>query len=120
MSKRTELKIDPEFRKLCPPLSESERAALKESIESEGCRDAIVVWDGTIVDGHNRYLSGLPRCLKAAAEFQTPALLWGQLERIYCHLDALLGPNWREEIARQRQEWFDAQIEDDEELAMES
>lgn len=64
------LKIDAEFQKLCPPLSESERAALKESIESEGCRDAIVVWDGTIVDGHNRY----DICRELGKPFETKSI----------------------------------------------
>lgn len=53
-----ELTIDSEFRELCRPLTDEERSILKASIESEGCRDAIIVWanhDDTILDGHNRY-----------------------------------------------------------------
>ena len=49
------LSIDPEFKTLIPPLSAEERAGLEASIVAEGCRDAIVIWNGTIVDGHNRY-----------------------------------------------------------------
>jgi ParB-like chromosome segregation protein Spo0J len=49
------IKINPEFRELIPPLSRDEFAALEASVVAEGCRDAIVVWDGVIVDGHNRY-----------------------------------------------------------------
>ena len=37
------------------PLSSEEYAALETSILRDGCRDAIVTWHGTIIDGHNRY-----------------------------------------------------------------
>jgi hypothetical protein len=50
-----ELKIDPEFKSLSPPLSKEEYEQLEKSILAEGCRDAIVTWNGVIVDGHNRY-----------------------------------------------------------------
>jgi len=49
------LLIDSEFRSLIPPLESSELAILEESILEEGVRDAIVTWNGYIVDGHNRY-----------------------------------------------------------------
>ena len=47
--------IDKEFKSLIPPLTADEYAGLEESILSEGCRDALVVWNGLLVDGHNRY-----------------------------------------------------------------
>lgn len=53
-----ELRIDKELEELCPSLSADELRLLEESIESEGCRDEIVIWanhDKTIIDGHNRY-----------------------------------------------------------------
>lgn len=49
------LNIDPEFRDLIPPLNDEELAMLEESIVTNGCESALVVWDGVIVDGHNRY-----------------------------------------------------------------
>ena len=49
------LQIDPEFRSLLPILTTEESAALEESIEREGCRDALIVWGDTLVDGHNRH-----------------------------------------------------------------
>lgn len=49
------LKIDQEFKNLIPPLTHDERKLLEQNIIKEGCRDPIVVWDGTIIDGHNRY-----------------------------------------------------------------
>lgn len=50
-----QLKIDPEFKNLIPPLSEEEFRQLEESIKAEGCLDALSTWKGIIVDGHNRY-----------------------------------------------------------------
>ena len=49
------LRIDDEFRTIIPPLTKEEYANLEESLRHEGCRDAILVWDDVIVDGHNRY-----------------------------------------------------------------
>ncbi|MBR1684850.1 MAG: hypothetical protein IJ708_06890 [Clostridia bacterium] len=56
MEKRLyKLRIDPEFHDLIPPLSEEEYKMLEESIVRDGCDTPLVVWKGTIVDGHNRY-----------------------------------------------------------------
>ena len=49
------MKIDKEFADLIPPLTEKEYKGLEASILTEGCRDALVVWNETLVDGHNRY-----------------------------------------------------------------
>lgn len=49
------LQIDPEFENLLPALTAEESAALESSLESEGCRDALIAWNDTLVDGHNRY-----------------------------------------------------------------
>ena len=49
------MKIDNEFKSLIPPLTEDEYRGLEQSILEEGCRDALVMWGDTIVDGHNRY-----------------------------------------------------------------
>lgn len=50
-----ELKIDPEFQKLIPPLTDEEFSMLKRQLKQDGCRDPLVVWNGVILDGHNRY-----------------------------------------------------------------
>jgi hypothetical protein len=50
-----DIRIDPEFRDLIPPLSNDERAGLEAAIINDGCQDAIKVWEGVIIDGHNRY-----------------------------------------------------------------
>ena len=51
-----ELKIDPEFRDKIPPLTDAEFEQLKDNILADGeVYEPICVWDGTIVDGHNRW-----------------------------------------------------------------
>ena len=47
--------IDEEFASLIPPLAPEEFAGLEQSILKEGCRDAIITWNGIVIDGHNRY-----------------------------------------------------------------
>lgn len=49
------LKIDNELKALIPPLTKDEYNTLEKSLLNEGCRDKIVSWDDTIIDGHNRY-----------------------------------------------------------------
>lgn len=50
-----QLKENKEFKELIPPISPEEYSSLEGSILAEGCRDPLMVWEGTIVDGHNRY-----------------------------------------------------------------
>lgn len=50
-----ELKINEKFRDALPSLSDDEKEILEKSILEDGCYDSIIVWNGTIVDGHNRY-----------------------------------------------------------------
>ena len=50
-----ELKIDEEFRTFCPPMSEGAYKILEKKILREGPKEALIVWNGTIIDGHNRY-----------------------------------------------------------------
>ncbi len=50
-----EIVINPKFSNLIPALTSEEYKNLETSIINDGCRDAIVLWNTTIVDGHNRY-----------------------------------------------------------------
>ena len=50
-----ELTINASLENVMPPLQEMELKLLEDSLLSEGCRDPLVVWNGVIVDGHNRY-----------------------------------------------------------------
>jgi len=56
--------INPELKALIPPLLPDELAQLKANILKDGIREPIVTWNGTIVDGHNRYA--------IAEEFELP------------------------------------------------
>ena len=50
-----QIKINDVLRAYIEPLTEAEHAALERSLLAEGCRDALVLWDDILVDGHNRY-----------------------------------------------------------------
>jgi hypothetical protein len=54
-----EFKIDPEFRRLIPPLDAATKEELKLSLQRDGCRDKLTVCklDGecVLLDGHSRY-----------------------------------------------------------------
>ena len=65
-----EIKIDPEFEKLIPPLKPEEFVGLENSIKTEGCRDPIILWNNILIDGHNRYLI----CAKNSIPFETKEL----------------------------------------------
>jgi hypothetical protein len=49
------------------PLTASEYAVLERSLQAEGCRDALVLWRGVLIDGHHRHAI----CLKHAIPFAT-------------------------------------------------
>lgn len=51
-----EMRIDPKFETKISPLTEDEFRNLEENILAAGeIYSPIIVWNGTIVDGHNRY-----------------------------------------------------------------
>ena len=51
-----QLRIDPEFESRIPPLTDDEFKQLEENILADGVIiNPIIVWDGVIVDGHNRF-----------------------------------------------------------------
>ena len=62
-----DIKVDSEFKSLIPPLTDEEYDGLRDSILSEGCRDALVLWGDTLIDGHNRY----EICEKHGVPFKT-------------------------------------------------
>ena len=47
-------KVDEEFAALIAPLTAEERQQLENNLIAHGCRDALVVWRGLLLDGHNR------------------------------------------------------------------
>ena len=64
------LKIDPGFKNLIRPLFRAEYLQLEANILADGCRDPIIVWRNTIVDGHNRY----EICTKHNVPFETKTI----------------------------------------------
>jgi site-specific DNA-methyltransferase (adenine-specific) len=49
------MEINEGFKDLIPPLSEDEYNQLEKNCITEGIRDSLVIWNGTLIDGHNRY-----------------------------------------------------------------
>lgn len=72
-----QLRIDPELKSLIPPLSEDERNRLEQNIVKEGCRDPLVVWDGLLLDGHNR----LEICEKHGISYETTEINFDSIEQ---------------------------------------
>lgn len=62
-----ELTVDPEFRDLIPPIGVDELKGLERGILLDGCLDPLKLWNGAIVDGHNRYAI----CQKHGLSFKT-------------------------------------------------
>ena len=62
-----DLRIDEGLKAYIDPLTPDEHESLERSILAEGCRDALVVWDDLLIDGHNRY--GI--CQKHGLPFNT-------------------------------------------------
>jgi N6-adenosine-specific RNA methylase IME4 len=61
------LQIKEEFKKLIPALTQEEFKQLEDNCLKEGIREAILTWDGFIIDGHNRY----EIAIKWSLDFQT-------------------------------------------------
>jgi hypothetical protein len=59
--------VNPELKAYIDPLTPDEYEALERSVLAEGCRDALVLWGDTLVDGHNRYRI----CQQHGLPFQT-------------------------------------------------
>lgn len=56
MNPKVEIRIDPEFEALIPPLSDDEFKQLRENIlEANEVYDPLITWNGVLVDGHNRW-----------------------------------------------------------------
>lgn len=49
------IQIDQEFKDLIPALTKEEYEQLEKNILAEGIRDSLLVWNGVLIDGHNRY-----------------------------------------------------------------
>lgn len=76
------IQIHPQLRDYIDPLSHHEYLALERSLLKEGCRDALILWGDTLIDGHNRYAicqkHGIPFQTKQNDQFQSieEVMLW--------------------------------------------
>jgi hypothetical protein len=64
------MKIDDEFKQVIPPLAIDEYDLLEKNIIKEGCTEALVLWNDTLLDGHNRYTI----CTKHNIPFKTRSI----------------------------------------------
>ena len=78
------MKINPKFQALIPPLSPEEFSQLEANIIADGCRDPLVTWDGTLIDGHNRYAI----CQKHGIEFDTKPMQFADEDAAMDWMDA--------------------------------
>lgn len=66
--------VNEELKAYIDPLTPDELDALERSILAEGCRDALVLWNDLLIDGHNRYAicqkHGLPFNTVQATQFK--------------------------------------------------
>jgi hypothetical protein len=67
--------VNEELKAYIDPLTPEEYEALERSIKAEGCRDALVLWNDLLIDGHNRYAicqaHGLPFQTLQSTQFKT-------------------------------------------------
>lgn len=61
------ISIDPEFRALIPAPTQEELEMLEDNLKQDGCRDPLVLWDGILIDGHNRF----EICTRLGIDFKT-------------------------------------------------
>lgn len=93
--------IDEEFKNVLPPLSEEERDGLEQMLLNDGCRDPLVVWNGLLVDGHNRFeicqKHGIPfQVVEREFEDRAAVRIWMRDNQ---HSRRNLTPAWKLELA---------------------
>lgn len=64
------MNINPSFEKLITPLLPEELAGLEASLVADGCRDPLVTWNDTLLDGHHRFAI----CQRLSIKFTTIAI----------------------------------------------
>lgn len=79
-----QITIDPEFKALIPPLAPEELAQLENNIIKDGCRDPLVVWNGILIDGHNRY----EICTRHGIDFLSIVMEFTDRESVMDWMDA--------------------------------
>lgn len=79
-----QIRIDKEFQSLIPPLSAEEKSQLEVNLITEGCRDALVIWNGILIDGHNRY----EICTRLGIEYRVVEKFFASREEASDWIDA--------------------------------
>lgn len=69
---KSAVRIDPEFASWIMPLASTELDELERSLKAEGCRDALLTWNGLLVDGHHRFAI----CEQYGIEYKVRTLLF--------------------------------------------
>jgi N6-adenosine-specific RNA methylase IME4 len=75
--KRPGMNIDREFKNLIPALLPDEYKQLEANIRRDGCHEPLSVWNGILVDGHNRY----EICQQHGIKFDTRAIAFASRDR---------------------------------------
>ena len=70
--------IDEEFRHLLPGLDAQTYSSLEESIIKHGCLSPLVLWEGILIDGYNRYKI----CIEHDIPFETVEKEFGSREEV--------------------------------------
>ena len=70
--------VDPEFAAILQPLKPDEAAALEADILKRGCREALLVWNGLLVDGHHR----LAICQKHGIAYTVESLTFDSRDEV--------------------------------------
>ena len=88
------LKCDSEFSRLKPGLDLAARNRLTDSIRLYGCREPLIVWDQTIIDGYKRY----EICTTFGLRYDTQQIqLRFREDAVIWICDDLLGKNMNDE-----------------------
>lgn len=100
-----EIIISPELQNILPPLTPDEYKILEESLLVEGCREPLILWQGFLVDGHNRYNI----CKKHNITFRTDEIQSNNIEDIKLWIidnqkgRRNLTDGWKFELAQERE-----------------
>lgn len=79
-----ELKINEELRRHIWRLKEEEYKQLELNVLSEGIRDKLIIWNGFIIDGHNRY----EIAKKHSIDFEVSEMFFDNIDDVKDWMDA--------------------------------
>lgn len=80
---KPEPQINQEIKNRLWKLNDTEYSNLEQSIIKDGCRESIILWNNTIIDGHNRY----EICKKHHIEYKTITKQFDNLTQVLKWVD---------------------------------